>query len=165
MATSVGLTDIDEFVILQDVVDLTLDVVAAAGREGYEAFVLWGGERTSQSGQMILKAAYEPKQRRISNRDGLLVVVDGAALHRANTAFYENGLVLAAQAHSHPSEAYHSATDDDFPLMTLIGGLSIVIPDFGRGGRQAVDDWAWYRLVDVGRWQPIGADTRIVIST
>jgi hypothetical protein len=94
----------------------------------------------------------------------LLVTVEGEALFRVNRAFYEQGLALAGQIHSHPTDAYHSATDDTFPLMTLVGGLSGVVPDFGEGGAKRLSDWAWYRLAGYAEWEPIGAGTRLVFA-
>jgi len=164
MATAAGLTDIREFVVAGDVLDHTLQVVQHAGREGYEAFVLWGGIRSETTGQLLIVSAYQPRQKGVASADGLLVVVDGEALHRANEAFYARGEVIAAQAHSHPTGAFHSDTDDTFPLMTLQGGLSVVIPFFGHGGRDDIDEWAWYRLVDVRVWEPLDDATRVVIA-
>lgn len=37
------------------------------------------------------------------------------------------------QVHTHPGEAFHSETDDAFPLMVHAGFLSLVIPDFAMG--------------------------------
>jgi hypothetical protein len=164
MATAAGLTDIRDFVVSGDVIDDTLDVVQAAGREGYEAFVLWGAVRSEAPGELRVVSVYQPRQKGIVTDDGLLVVVDGEALHRANEAFYARGELIAAQAHSHPTDAFHSDTDDAFPLMTLQGGLSAVIPFFGEGGRSALDAWAWYRLVDIGVWSPIDGETRVMIA-
>jgi hypothetical protein len=49
------------------------------------------------------------------------------------------------QVHSHPTEAYHSETDDTYPIVTVRGGLSLVVPDFGRAGLLG-DGVACYRL-------------------
>jgi hypothetical protein len=92
---------------------------------------------------------------------GLLVVVDGEALFRVNRAFHVRGLILAVQVHSHPTDAYHSKTDDAYPMVTLVGGLSGVVPDFGDGGIDRLDDWAWYRLTGSGEWKPLDSGTSI----
>ena len=52
--------------------------------------------------------------------------------------------------HSHPSDAYHSETDDAYPIATLEGSLSIVLPFFGRDGWES-RDIAAYRL-EQNRW-------------
>lgn len=40
---------------------------------------------------------------------------------------------VRAQVHTHPGEAFHSATDDAWPIIHTAGFLSLVIPDFASG--------------------------------
>lgn len=155
------LEDVDEFVIPLKLVDQTLEPLQKAGRKGYEAFVLWGGRLDKGGERFEFVSAYFPEQTMSRGEEGHLIVVEGEALFRVNRAFYEHGLTLAGQVHSHPADAYHSDTDDAYPLMTLIGGLSGVVPDFGAGARERLEDWAWYRLVGPGEWAPVGDETRI----
>jgi hypothetical protein len=155
------LASVEEFVIPVELVDQTLEPLQRAGEKGYEAFVLWGGRLDEGGRQLVYESAYVPEQTTSRSEEGLLVVVEGDALFRVNRAFYAHGLTLGAQVHSHPTDAYHSDTDDAYPLMTLVGGLSGVVPDFGDGGRDRLGDWAWYRLVGPGDWAPVGAETRI----
>jgi hypothetical protein len=153
-----GLSDIAQFTVTRAVLSGTLNVVRAAGAEGHEAFVLWGGVRDPADPAVLhLRSAVRPWQRPQKTARGLLVTVPGKALFSANKLLYERGEVLAAQAHSHPTDAFHSSTDDDYPLVTLLGGLSVVIPDFGRDGLEAFGRWAWYRLEGTGRWNEISA--------
>jgi hypothetical protein len=156
----VTLEAVREFVIPFELVDQTLEPLQDAGRRGYEAFVLWGG-RLEEEGRFEFVSAYFPEQTMSRGQEGLLVTVEGEALFRVNRAFYERGLILGGQVHSHPTDAYHSSTDDAYPMMTLIGGLSGVVPDFGDRGRDRLDEWAWYRLVEVGVWAPAGDETKI----
>lgn len=155
------LAGVEEFVIPVELVDQTLEPLQRAGKKGFEAFVLWGGRLDESGRRMTFESAYFPAQTTSQSEDGLLVVVEGDALFRVNRVFYEEGLTLAAQVHSHPTDAYHSDTDDTYPLMTLEGGLSGVVPDFGLGGRECLEEWAWYRLVGPGKWAAVGAETRI----
>jgi hypothetical protein len=157
----VTLADVREFVVPLDLVDQTLEPLQDAGREGYEAFVLWGG-RFLDEDRFEFVSAYFPEQTTSRGAEGLLVYVDGEALFRVNRAFYEAGLVLGGQVHSHPTDAYHSETDDAYPLVTLLGALSGVVPDFGDGRRARIDEWAWYRLVAAGEWASLTDKTRIV---
>jgi len=155
------LVDVEEFVVPLELVDETLEPLQEAGRHGYEAFVLWGGRFAGDGRRFEFISAYFPEQTTSRAEEGLLVTVEGEALFRVNRAFYRRGLTLAGQVHSHPTDAYHSDTDDAYPLMTLIGGLSGVVPDFGDGGRARLHEWAWYRLVGRGEWAPLGEETRI----
>lgn len=155
------LDGVEEFVVPLELVDQTLEPLQKAGRKGCEAFVLWGGRLDANGRRLVFESAYFPEQTTSRTEDGLLVVVEGDALFRVNRAFYKEGLTLAAQVHSHPTDAYHSDTDDAYPLMTLGGGLSGVVPDFGEGGRDRLEEWAWYRLVGTGEWAAIGHETRL----
>jgi hypothetical protein len=157
------LTGVREFVVPLQLLDQTLQPLQEAGRRGHEAFVVWGGRLSDEGTRLEFVSAYFPEQTATRTEHGLLVVVQGEALFRANRAFYQHGLILAGQIHSHPTEAYHSETDDTYPLMTLVGGLSGVVPDFGAGGRDAVGEWAWYRLAGPGEWVAVGQDTSVII--
>ena len=66
-------------------------------------------------------------------------------LHRLNVWLYEAQQIIGVQVHSHPADAYHSETDDTYPIATLAGSLSIVLPFFGRDGWES-SDIAAYRL-------------------
>jgi hypothetical protein len=156
------LADIEEFIVPIDLVEKTLERLRAAGRGGYEAFVLWGGIVDPEDpARFRMAGSYLPEQSTMSTESGLLVLIDGEALFRVNRAFHERGLILATQVHSHPTSAYHSETDDAFAMVTLIGGLSGVVPDFGEGGVERLGDWAWYRLDGPGQWSDIDASTTI----
>ncbi|HEX4033721.1 MAG TPA: hypothetical protein VHX66_04690 [Solirubrobacteraceae bacterium] len=158
------LASVEEFVVPLRIVEQTLERLQEAGREGYEAFVLWGGRRSLDPRQFVFESAYAPEQTTSRTEEGLLVVVDGDALFRVNRAFYDHGLTLAAQVHTHPTSAYHSETDDAYPMMTLLGGLSGVVPNFGSGGIDGLDGWAWYRLVGTRDFEPVGDGTRITFQ-
>jgi hypothetical protein len=45
----------------------------------------------------------------------------------------DEDLGVRFQIHTHPGAAYHSATDDAFPLIRAAGFLSLVIPRFAEG--------------------------------
>jgi Prokaryotic homologs of the JAB domain len=61
-----------------------------------------------------------------------------------------------ARIHSHPGEAFHSATDDRNPALTHQGALSIVVPFFGLGLRQGLDACAVFVLRGT-RWVELPA--------
>lgn len=59
---------------------------------------------------------------------------------------------VRVQVHTHPGRAFHSETDDKFPIVHVPGFLSLVIPSFGRG--QIGFDGAYLaRLTERGEWQ------------
>jgi hypothetical protein len=45
----------------------------------------------------------------------------------------DDGLGVRFQIHTHPGTAYHSSTDDAFPLIRTAGFLSLVVPHFAQG--------------------------------
>lgn len=64
------------------------------------------------------------------------------------------GLSVRVQIHMHPGRAYHSATDDAFPIVHSPGFLSLVIPNFATG--PVGFDWAFLAQIDDdGRWQEV----------
>lgn len=147
-----GLSDVTRFTVAEDVIAATLRVLSEAGHEEHEAFVLWGAVRDAGSRSVHIRTAVTPAQHAEKTRDGLLVTVPGTALFRVNKLLYERGEILVGQVHTHPGRAYHSDTDDAYPLVTLLGALSVVVPDFARDGRRGFRRWVWYRLASVGHW-------------
>lgn len=121
------------FEVTSSILTETQDFLAAAGAEGYEAFVLWSGTVDEKSRCRVLMA-HMPAQTAYRTEHGLLVRIEGEALHKLNVWLFENGHVLVAQVHAHPTDAFHSETDDSFPIVTSVGGLSIVVPDFATRG-------------------------------
>ena len=73
------------------------------------------------------------------------------------------GETLGGQAHSHPTDAYHSDTDDHLALVTLLGAISLVVPDFAAR-RQPSADWFWARLVGAQHWAPVSDTHRHEIN-
>ena len=127
----------------------TEDALRDAGTNGYELFVLWSG--AVDGDQFRAQSMHVPKQTSYRYKRGLLVRVEGDALHDLNKWLYEHGQVLAVQVHAHPRKAFHSDTDDTFPIVTARGGLSIVAADFCRDGLLS-NQTAYFRLLD-GEWQ------------
>jgi hypothetical protein len=68
---------------------------------------------------------------------------------------------IRAQIHTHPDLAFHSATDDQFPVVSQPGFISIVIPNFAMG--KILDDVWVGRLGTDGRWRAVALDTTIDI--
>jgi hypothetical protein len=147
-----SLLEAKEFALAREVVELSLVHLRAQGTRGQEGLVLWAGV---QHGSIVrVESALVPPQIAIRNEEGVCVVVDGQALHKVNVWLFEKRLTLVGQIHSHPGAAYHSATDDAFSIVTALGGVSVVLPEFARHGFDYASS-AVYRLVGPGRWLPI----------
>ena len=151
-----SLESVRRFIVPAAVVDKTDAALRSAGARHLEAFVLWTG--VTEGDAFEVRAARVPEQTAYRLESGLCVRVDGAELHRLNTWLYENAQELGAQVHTHPTDAYHSDTDDSFPIVTVRGGLSIVVPNFARRGLRG-PGVAAYRLSDAG-WDELSAASR-----
>ena len=158
-----GLLEINHFIVPGSVLDETIDFLREVGRSGAEGFVLWAGKAEGRTKFRFTRAII-PEQRAISTDDGLLVVVDGDALFRVNKSLYKCGEILGGQVHSHPTSAYHSDTDDHFPLVTVLGALSVVHPDFARNAPKDIKAWACYRLREYSRWTPLSKEDRVIFE-
>jgi hypothetical protein len=135
------------FLVPAALVAKTEHALREAGAEGYERFVLWTGELGNET--FAVRHAHVPAQEAYKLPDGLCVQVDGPVLHELNVWLYEHGEMLGVQVHSHPDRAYHSATDDGFPIVTMVGGASLVIPNFGEAPLFSAG-YATYRLTRQG---------------
>jgi hypothetical protein len=122
------------------------------GEQGFEGVALFAGKESGES--FIVTTTLVPQQTALSIEYGLLYSVSGEELHRLNVFLYENELSLIAQIHSHPKEAFHSDTDDASPIVTTVGGISIVVPDFASGAID-VRQWAVYRLSVENEWKEL----------
>lgn len=159
-----GLADIDRILVPSPVALEAHAHLRHVGEQGVEGFALWAG--TVEARTARVRATYIPVQEAWRTEEGLTVFVDGAELHRLNMWLYREGLTLIAQLHSHPGAAYHSATDDAFPIATAIGSLSLVVPDFARAPF-ALSRCAVYRLSPRGTWIGLDAEqasTLIIIG-
>lgn len=125
-----------------------LQHMRSAGRQGLEGVALWAGRLEGHT--VRVSKTMIPKQTALGSSSGLLYLVEGDELHRLTVELYRNRLTLIAQLHSHPGEAYQSDTDDEFPIATTEGSLSIVVPNFARGPLDP-SSWAVYRL-QPGGW-------------
>jgi hypothetical protein len=158
-----NLSKINQFEVAAEIVERTEAAMRRAGGDGYELFVLWTGTRSGDT--FTVRTPHVPAQTSYRHDSGLCVRVDGNELHRLNQWLYEAREVLAVQIHTHPTRAYHSSTDDTYPIVTETGGLSIVLPDFAAHGLTG-PGVATYRLATSG-WRRLRdrAATRLLKVT
>jgi hypothetical protein len=142
-----SLVPVDVFEVPPVVVGDTEASLRTAGRNGHELFVLWTGRVAGAIFQV--RNSHVPRQTSYRTEDGCGVRVEGDALHELNRWLFEHGETLGAQVHSHPTDAFHSVTDDTYPIVTVEGGLSIVAANFGRDGLLAPTT-ATFRLTASG---------------
>jgi hypothetical protein len=144
-----GFLDLKQINVPRSVVEAANDHLRTVGRSGFEAFSLWAGHREGEL--FVVQRNIVPEQTGHRTPSGVCVSVGPDELFRLNVWLYNNNMTLVAQLHSHPTEAYHSDTDDAFPIATTIGSLSIVIANYAQQSF-ALDRCAVYRLLPPQQW-------------
>lgn len=88
--------------------------------------------------------------------------VDSAWLNSFWLALADTGSGVRIQVHTHPGAAFHSDTDDEFPIVHTVGFLSLVIPNFGLGPV----DFAGAYLAEIGEngsWLEVSIADRLAV--
>lgn len=138
-------SSIRQITVHRETIDSMLHTMQEFGAQGCEVLVLWLGEIEPEHGRAHVKRAYVPNQKPIRNEEGVGYFITGETLFELNRGLSETGLRLIAQVHSHPREAYHSEADDRYAIVTVEGGFSLVVPNFGHAPPHPLS-WAVYRL-------------------
>jgi hypothetical protein len=150
-----GLAHVNKVIVPSACVAEAHSHLRRVGLRGLEGFALWAGELDGDS--FLVRATIIPEQRGLRSDLGVCVVVGGDELHRVNVWLYERRMTLIAQLHSHPDEAYHSTTDDTYPIATTTGSLSLVVPNFAREPF-SLADCAAYRLLPPRGWVELSGE-------
>ena len=151
-ASSRGVLEVSTFVISTELAEFGHNFLRQLGLQGFEGLILWAGRFRDEDPRIFdVLEVFAPKQRGIRGPNGVGLTVDGDELFRMNADLYRRRLLLAGQVHSHPTEAYHSSTDDQYATVTIPGGLSLVVPDFASRPFE-VSSTAVYRLAVEGEW-------------
>ncbi len=147
------LADVDRFIVPTRVIAETEGALRSAGARGHELFVLWTGR--VEGNAFDVRTSHVPRQSSYRLPEGLLVRVEADALDQLNRWLYQHGETLGVQVHAHPDGAYHSETDSTYPIVTTLGGLSLVAERFCAGDLLSRGNVA-YRLTRRG-WKRIPA--------
>lgn len=144
------------------IVHQTLAHLREAGAQRCECVVLWLARR--RDGQLTVEQGYRPLHH--AKADMFHIPREGmAALH---AELRKTRLMVAAQVHSHPREAFHSDADDRWAIVRHEGALSLVVPDFAAHTRpdNFLDDTKVFRFSAAAEWlevapQAVGTCLRI----
>ena len=136
-------------------VDDTLRELRAGGRDGVERVVFWLGHR-SDTGDAAIAEIHVPQQEAAED----YFRIPPAAMIAFMSHLRRRRLVLLAQVHSHPGEAFHSHADDRWAVVRHESGLSIVVPEFAASLTAAnfEAESAVFRLTSDDRWVRVGPD-------
>ncbi len=91
-----------------------------------ERVALWLGERGENA--ITVRELYVPKYEASSD----YFYIPRTSMAALMSHLREARLMIAAQLHTHPMEAFHSAADDTWAIVRHAGALSVVIPEFGQ---------------------------------
>lgn len=99
-----------------------------------------------------------PEQDTHAGADGAYVHIPGRELRRIEFDNYERGERNAVQIHTHPSSnTCMSELDREWEVVTHVGALSIIVPDYCRGGIESFRKASVYEREAGGRWRLWGA--------
>lgn len=122
----------------------TFEVLRSCGRGECECVVYWTGPVAADAIDGVEHPAHE--------RSPYGYQVDDTWLAHFGFRLGRDRRSVKAQVHTHPGRAFHSRTDDDWPIVAQAGFLSVVIPKFATGGATLRDAWIGYLQQD-GTWQ------------
>jgi hypothetical protein len=119
------------------------------GAEGYEGTALIAGVPGEPANRLII-----PDQIAVPAPHASVTITAKGDLQLAVAVSDTERYI--ARIHSHPGPAFHSETDDDNPVLTHEGALSIVVPWFGLGLRRGLSACAVYEHHN-GTWTALPA--------
>lgn len=99
------------------------------GNGSRECVTFWAASRTASDIAEVARVIHPQHAATLVSTQ-----VGPDVLYDINESLYTNRQMLVAQLHIHPGPAFHSATDDAFPIVQSPGFYSIVLPDFGSRG-------------------------------
>ena len=144
------------FHLPRHIIDETFDHFRRCGAGQLECQILWIGPWSEPS---RITQAIHPRHRAHAGGFDL----DDAWLSEFWLRLASERLGIRIQVHTHPTIAFHSRIDDEFPVIHTPGFLSLVIPDFALG---PVGFEAAY-LTEIqpdGSWREVSISERLVLE-
>jgi len=133
------------------IVDATLDWLRQAGQTRRECVALWLGRRGASTIDVI--DAYRPEQ----TAEIDMFHIPPRGMTELHAVLRQRRLMVAAQVHSHPAEAFHSKADDRWAIVRHEGALSLVVPHFAlqTTTQDFLSHTKVFRFTATSRWQEI----------
>jgi hypothetical protein len=120
--------------------------------KGVESTVLWGGRRFAD--EAVVMAVVYPCGRDVAFHRGLLQVGPDTTAEMGRW-LRQQGMRGLVQVHTHPGAwTGHSDTDNDFPIASSDGFVSLVWPHFAAAPVQSIQDLGVHQLRQ-GRWHDV----------
>jgi proteasome lid subunit RPN8/RPN11 len=132
-------------------VEQTLTHLREAGRRDQECVVLWLGKR--QADHIDLLSCCKPLQ--FAKADQFIIPPEGMAALQSKLR--ADRLMVAAQVHSHPEDAFHSKADDTWAIIRHEGAISLVVPRFASDTfiDNFLDQTKVYRFSSGATWDEV----------
>jgi hypothetical protein len=143
------------FLVPLQVLKLTFDRLRKCGRGQRECQILWTSPWNAVNG---IAGVVHPKHR--AHAGGF--EVDSAWLTSFWLQLAERKEGVRLQVHTHPGEAFHSPSDDAYPMIHTSGFLSLVIPRFAQG-EIGFDDAFLGELGPDGRFREVPIHQRLKV--
>lgn len=105
-------------------ISTTLNYLQEAGRNNLECVVLWLGKRKNNA--ITVEDVYLP----IQHAEADMFHITPVGMTNLQIVLRQHRLMVAAQVHSHPEEAFHSSADDKWAIVRHENALSLVLPNF-----------------------------------
>ena len=102
----------------------TLAYLREAGTRSHECVVLWLGRPSAQGIEVV--SVYRPQQEAAAD----MFHIPPQSMAALRATLRRDRVMVAAQVHSHPQEAFHSRADDHWAIVRHVGALSLVVPEF-----------------------------------
>lgn len=123
----------------------SLSALQSCGRGRQECVVIWLGPRSNP--HQVTRVVHP---QHTSEKGGYQI--DPRWLDELWAELAERDERLVAQVHTHPRQAFHSRTDDRFPIVWKPGLYSLVVPNFAQEPIRQ-DDWFITQLTEAGTWE------------
>jgi hypothetical protein len=135
----------------------TFDRFSHCGRAQRECQLLWTSEWTHPA---TISGVVHPQH--LAHGGGF--ELDSGWMNDFWLELGRTGRGIRVQVHTHPNEAFHSAVDDDYPIIHSAGFLSLVIPDFATGP-VSLDRAYLAEITPDGTWREVSPQSRLEIVT
>ena len=147
-----------KLIVESKVLAATVSLLKEDGLRSRESVVLWLGRR--RAGEVRVVEALRPDHRSGSD----FFHIPPASMEALQERLREENLMIGAQVHTHPMEAFHSPVDDRWAIVRHVGALSLVIPYFAQHARAEAfwDGTAMFVMTAEGRWT--AADPRLHVE-
>lgn len=132
----------------------TIEQVKRCGKTRLECVVYWVGPANDAS--LVTEVVHPLHRASHKNYD-----VDAGWLDRFWVQLAQTGKSARVQVHTHVGAAFHSESDDRWPLILQTGFLSLVLPAFGSKSLDSLND---AYLAEVGedlRWHEVEIADRL----